>query len=670
MMSFIIVPRSLGICYQLSAMRILNVSILWLSLSGCAAPWVWAPATSIKRPLAAEYPSASMVLVTRESKVTTSADTPAFTVTRLERHDIVAVLRDELKYVWFAVPASADDKLVSMKARIVDPRGQATEVTPEPFVGDVADLQLESESGKLEYKFFRFPKVEVGSLIEYVYATESPGAVFSKNEKISLEVPILHFHLELSISKNADYAYRLHNVDGAFRASSDGDMSKITLDLYNIKAAVREPFSPPWSAVEPWWAYRLNHIDWPGGKHYSASRQVVFDSWASTMKKLALSLYVDNDTYYKGAPLKIDVRACKGDVHCIVDHAMSFVRDKTELTELSRFITGARSMTDVLRSGKANNFEKALLLWGVLKASHVTSYFGLAQRDLRLKFENDFPRPIQFDHLIVVVPQQAGIAAPLVLDPACEHCAVGQVLASVEGHDMLVLEGKPQLTTDIDLRVELVPVKSSSAPATGWRRQHDVKIDQAGTLNGRMKETLYGLEAVEAHLGKAPKEAANDLRGRDKRTLLRNVVPQTCDRLHGECHLEVDYSVVSYAAVDGDSLTVPLTFMASDWDTRFRSATREHDVFIRYPSPEEEILTFHLPAGYEAVDLPPSRKQSTPFADFELEVTSAPGVVTVRRAVTGHPGIYPKADYSAYAVAVSSFGATRRLVFRAKPIKN
>ena len=82
---------------------------------------------------------------------------------------------------------------------------------------------------------------------------------------------------------------------------------------------------------------------------------------------------------------------------------------------------------------------------------------------------------------------------------------------------------------------------------------------------------------------------------------------------------------------------------------------------------DEDELTIRLPAGFVAEELPAPVSLQSPAADLRIEVSTAPGVVTVRRAVQYHAGMYPRESWQQLDALLRAQAALRQQVFVLRP---
>ncbi len=653
-------------------MRVIGwLAVVWLAVGCATTNGKWTSVEAIKRPSAADYPDAGAVILARDLKYVMTVPTRVMGYYQERHHELLAILNESgFKYAEVRVSAG-EGASITITARTISPGGQISEVTQQQMLEAKAQAGSADDSQKGSIKVFRFPKVEVGSLLEYIYTIDSPTVLFSKTGRVSSELPTQRYHLELLMSENVNFSFKLYNDDTAYKSDKLGEYTRLTLDVRDVPASEKEQLAVPWEISEPWWAFRSNFYE------RRLDRQYVYDSWPNAMKEFAKKLYIDNDKFFKGADLKIATPDCGANRRCVVNHALSFVRDKTDINAFKTNMSKARSMKEVLASGYASNFEKTLLLWGILKTSGVVAHFAVVDRNGAPTFDHDFPLPGQFDHLFLHVPKQAGIADGWFVDPSCEQCTVGQLSDWIKGREALIVVAEAKVTTDAEVRIEFVSLDAGAQFPNGWTRVHELHLDTAGSLTAKNLRTQYGTTAIDARIvnrtwtdAELTEKLEAELQSRVKTARLVGHTPRKCDKARAECQLTIDYTIPGYADAQEDRLIVPLTLLASDWDSLFAKVKRQHDLYARYERTEDETLVFHLPPGYVADELPASYRQSTPIADFDFEITTSPGVVKVRRSVKSHAGTFDKKMYSEIAAAIGRFAATRHMVFSTEPLKN
>ena len=589
--------------------------------------------------------------------------------TKDERHDVIAILAEGGdRFAEVAVPVG-DGRLSYLHARTISADGRIEEVTPEEVHTGVARTGNRMDGVEVAVKVFRFPGVHVGSVIEYAYGITSDRLVISALRRMSADIPIVHYHAEIELLGAVEVNMRIYNAHPKVERQDHPGQHLARIDQYDIPARVNEPFAPPPSVTEPAWALALTRM--------ATRRQLIglFDTWSHALAGMAQFFYDKKASDYASAALKPNLQGCAPGLRCAIERAVTLVDDKTEL---SRFVIepDVRPLKEVLASGLANSMEKALMLRSALDAAHVNASFAWVARDLSRDFDPGFPSSDHFDHLLVRVDKQPGIDTPLFIDPSCDACSIGQLPPWSNYRQALVFgRGKAWGTSSQqETPVDIVQLNADEPKASVHRQLIDATIDTNGAMNGRISDEFRGEAAVEFRIKSRSwleerwrTELESDLHGRAPTAALRGVTPAAWERRDAHLTVAADFSAPSYATADGKRQIIPLTFLHMAWDRDFSDEPRRHDVMVRNPEREEETIVFHLPKGWTATDLPHGAAWHCEALDGAVQVTSAPGTVTIHRIVqtrTGHWGPGEIDDLVGVARKVS---AVRQAAFAVAP---
>jgi Domain of Unknown Function with PDB structure (DUF3857) len=631
---------------------------MWLC--GCAAAWRWEPVESLPRPKAADYPDAPAVVVVDEVRYQIVIPDRAAAWSTAMRHQLIAILSEAgFKYASMSIPLNEDQSLRYLKARTIAPDGTVREVTPEEVLEESARGDAKHHHKQTRQLKFRFPGVQVGGLIEYAYMLESPNVYWWLRWRIGEELPVVRHHSEIFLEGRIESSVKTYLLSQGFREKADGEETLLTLDVRDLPGSRVELLSPPWELVEPWWAFRVR------GYHRYRLDRTIYNRWSDVMQLLAEKLYFESDKYFKGAQLKLPAE-CGHDRRCALDQALAFVRARTALSGFVSSLGDARPVKEVLAEGAANNFEKTLLLRGVLSVLGVESYYALAGRSASLFFDHDFPLPGQFDHMVLYVPVQPGVAEVLFLDPSCEACAAGQVPGWLEGREAMVLQADDSLLLGTRVRTTFMQVKGAAAPANYQRRQLEATLDATGNLSGTLVIERHGQEAVDRRLTTRRwlpedwrKHRAGELGMRHPTARLDSSTPEECDRTAESCRESLTWTMPAYGAADGTRLVVPMTLLASPWDRAPVDKERHNHVFMHRHAVDEEVARLRIPAGWTVEELPAAATLKSPALEARLEVTAADGVVTIKRTMESHPGLWDRTEYPMVARVLEGASAWR-----------
>ncbi|MBZ5646156.1 MAG: DUF3857 domain-containing protein [Acidobacteriia bacterium] len=132
---------------------------------------------------------------------------------------------------------------------------------------------------------------------------------------------------------------------------------------------------------------------------------------------------------------------------------------------------------EVLANQYGDCKDKHTLLASLLAAAGIPSYPALISSSRLMAM--DVPSPAQFDHIITAVPRGQDI---LWLDTTAEVAPLGYLLLPLRGKDALIIYENPAFQ------------KTALDPPfpTSWTFKMDSKLDDKGTLTGKVEESLRG----------------------------------------------------------------------------------------------------------------------------------------------------------------------------------
>ncbi len=146
------------------------------------------------------------------------------TITRLNSD---AAIEDNNKYY---VSNYTADKIIYQKARAIQPDGSIIEVSN-------ADIKESlNEEGNVEYQYFAFEGIQLGSVIEYLqlikFEPYFKGSVFL----VQSNIPKLEAHYDLITPKYLEYEiFTVNGLEKLKRDSTKIDFIKYSIDLFNVE---------------------------------------------------------------------------------------------------------------------------------------------------------------------------------------------------------------------------------------------------------------------------------------------------------------------------------------------------------------------------------------------------------------------------------------------------
>jgi len=229
----------------------------------------------------------------------------------------------------------------------------------------------------------------------------------------------------------------------------------------------------------------------------------------------------------------------------------------------------------------------------------------------------------QFNHAIVYVPEQQGVAARF-FDPTAELLDVASVRTDDVGTQALVFDPKTNIHTwrDItfqepDANREVTTVALDIDGKGGAKGTLTLEaVGRSGSLIRRTAKNTAIFTQVAQRIASAylPNATTSDVRALEVESL----------RVPAAIRMEV--AAGTFARTEGDTLRLKLPSDANPRAT-FALATREHPMLLGTPTQTQMQLELTVPEGFETKKLPSGGNVSLPCLSLSREVTQVGRVV-------------------------------------------
>lgn len=548
------------------------------------------------------------------------------TVTRIRTRD--ALDRGDVR-----IGLAAGKKLVSFRARSIAPDGTVREIGPEAL----ADAPIKAgDDDVAQILAGAIPGVVVGSIVELEYVVEGDKWVSDWTHNFNSGLPMLEARARVSVTQPIRYAIKVYNTPHKVTVRRDGSLRHLEWSQRDIGPPITEEWAPlddRWPRLE----FRVKKLV------IRSFERDIRKGWADQLQWRRKALDGESgDLYDDFAPPPLPACAGPDRVRCLVDGALAISRARAPFDGFAGWSKN-RPLAEVLAAGAGRGFEKAALVLRLLRDAGLTVEPAFTARALRRTLDHDFPSLRPLDHLVLRLPAQPGLDAPLWIDPACDHCKPGElpdwsralqtiVLPTAGGDALAIAAGEPARANRIDhrYRVELTPdggaelryAEHLEGNAAAWR---------ARTARGWSADELRDSITARARLI-------------DDRAEVTSHSAQDCDRAAGVCTRTAQLTVPALATLDGDTLLVPLRVLVGHSRFNVPDAKRTRVMVIQINETLTETLEVVVPDGYAFVDAPDAFRTSSDAFEASLETTCADGIVTLTQRSKRNRGRYQPFD--------------------------
>ncbi len=584
--------------------------------------------------------------------------------TELMRHAAIAILKEggfDLADV--KIPFSARQELVTLIARVVQPDGSVREVEARDILSDT-NAKGERDT---KAKFFRFPDVQVGSVLEYAYVVKAPWIVGYDDQDTLGEFPVRHYDFELTGSRLLPLEAVEYNSTRPIEVTTLNDGSnRLRFSLDDLPPRPKEEWAPNWTFTEPRWAWRV--------LGYKESTQITTDwfrNWQDVVERVARDAWIE-PAPFAGFSAWPDLSAC-ADAACKVTKATEWIQEKTSTlhVDTNRQLPLAEAFT----SGHASAKERALLLRAALGRAGVEAQLlyttELASRQTR----RSFPELEQFNRLLVWIPAQPSIPRPLPIDLEEEYCRPGQLPLAVNKQPGFVFWMMGGVVGQGEAQGEWITLDAEPCLAPLERDTHQAMLLDDGTLVDVVEVKTEGDTSESWQLGQrdwTAREFRKEIVGRAL-SVSRLASPsdwkwRTCDRRLGRCDLTFTVTAPRFAVKDGRSWVVPLSVLTSFFASTFNEEQRTQAVHLAAErGVVEETLELDVPKGFHPVTLPDVVMDATPGVSVRMVAERSPRGVRITRRLAFSPGIYDQAQYPKLRAVLEKFQSYRKTVLQFDP---
>jgi hypothetical protein len=392
---------------------------------------------------------------------------------QMQLHSVVKVMTPAGVIQVANQPVSVDPmtKILKLQARTISPDGSIHELTPQQVFGDEAKSTWKSR----KLKAFRFPRVEVGSIVEYILDTEGPSMPIVTSEDLRNDENVYVAAdpvWVVSLDKDLDYRVRGYNTDAKITIDEGAEQHAITI-LWP-----KESSSKSGGAYGPSEAKSENYV-----------RISMMGGWKPSVLGQSRTLYFDHkEEMLDAPPLSLDAECA--DAKCWADAALAKARSQTWVSSLDG--TGSlRPLKEIVESGKASGAERAWWVYKMLQTEGVDAKFAWAVRRNTNRLDKSAPSDA-FNHLLLRIGEGEGA---LWLDPTCDFCSAGQLPDRVRGVQALIVTPRYRAFLPHEGSTEWENTTGAAVNAAVTESDYKLTLHEGGDVDVDLTEVVTGEDA-------------------------------------------------------------------------------------------------------------------------------------------------------------------------------
>ena len=270
----------------------------------------------------------------------------------------------------------------------------------------------------------------------------------------------------------------------------------------------------------------------------------------------------------------------------------------------------------------------SVLMVTLLKAAGIKAHYAGISTRRRGKTERSVPAQ-QYDHAIVYLPAQEGIAAPRFFDPTAEHLDIGNLpkliqgqtamVVTEEGHTFVPVPFSPPEHEQVNLAVEIFPREE----------EQDAFVDVTMTLRGEM-----GAQFRKTHTN--PERFRQGMEGLLCGLLypggrLLKLDLANADSVRKPVILKARVQAPNVLTKEGDALGMTVLYPFNLAGSYAKWKDRRYPLYYGAATSNQVSMTVHLTESMTGVHLPDDSRVQSDCVDFHLVPSpAAHGVVRLQ----------------------------------------
>jgi hypothetical protein len=574
-----------------------------------------------------------------------------------ERRQVYEVLREggrDINQIRFELNKKTE--LLAVHARSISKDGRVRMVSDDEMFSSDGQLGKIATSTRV----FRVPRVEVGSIVEFIMITKDSYLDTSMGTLVGSRSPTDRYELEMYVDNYLRFDLMGRRYPAEFKLERQPRFQHVTSSLSNVAAWTREPWSADGQYTAPAWLFRVLDLRAPGrGANFE-------DTWEHALSWDALFAFGLRSDEHAFTDVNVAFKHddCKPDMLACVEAAWAEVRTH-ELSDADD--RSVRPMKEALAENALTAGERAALLVKLLRDAGIEAELVYAAGARSSLFDETYPMSWPITTLLARIHLPTG---PVVFDTGCENCGIN-VVRPFLAHTRAVAMATNGAASSDGLKATIIELPGAQGVVSEQTTTTDIELGQVGTAKFHLQRSRTGLLATDfatEHRGWSKDDHVRRLRR--VATFLGGADAESRETTHqcvrSACTDDVKGSGnVGDASLEDGRRMVPLHALHNAWDETVLATAyqpRRSDVMTQTPSHYEDIVRIHPPQGFVVDALPPPRQIDGHGMHISLETTVDGNVVIAKRVFRFDAGTRPAAVAKAMQDLFAKGAALKREV--------
>jgi Domain of Unknown Function with PDB structure (DUF3857) len=532
--------------------------------------------------------------------------------------------------------------IINIRARTIQPDGRIIE-----FDGKVYEQMVEKTKGvKYLAKTFTLPDVHAGSIIEYHYSIDfADHWIFGSHWLLSEDL-----FTKKAIFTLKPYQRYPWNVQWSWPAGlplgttppTEGPDHIVRMTSENIPAFIEEDYMPPVNEVKfrVLFTYRDEPFESDVDKYwkqFAKKKTGQIEGFAD--KKKAMEEAVKSIVSASDPP-EVKLRKIYDRVQQIPN--ASYMPAKSEEQRKRENIKENKDVEDLWKHQYGDGVELTWLFLGLARAAGFEAYPCLVSGRSDYFFRKERVNGMELDANVVLV--KVG-GKDQYFDPGSAFTPYGLL---------------PWMETGVaGMRFDKnggtwIQTEMPASSETRIERNAQLKLTTEGDLEGKLKVTFTGLEALDRRIRQRNEDET--ARKKNLEDEVKNYIPagseveliNTPEWKNGNVLLTAEFNlkVPGWLSAAGKRALLPTGLFGASEKHLFEHANRIWPVYFKYPFETVDDITVTLPDGWKVDNQPKDMDRDAKAVEFKLEVKNDGGAVRIKRQLRSDVVMVGKEHYS------------------------